>query len=104
MRPARLFRIASLGLFLGGATLTGCDDDATTPGDGGTSDTGVMVGDAAPTGDTAAPTGDGGASDMAAPTGDGGTTGDSAASDSAPATGDAGSDGAAATADASSTD
>ena len=102
MRASRLFRIASLGLFLGGATLTGCDDDATTPGDGGTSDTGVMVGDAAPTGDTAAPTADG-AADLAASTGDGGT-GDSAAGDSAPATGDAGPDGAAATADASSTD
>jgi hypothetical protein len=75
MRAANLLRIASLGLFLGGAALTGCGDDDETGKDGGSTSDAVATVDTA-TGDTA-PAGDGGVADTAA--GEGGTAGDTAA-------------------------
>jgi hypothetical protein len=95
MRAAELFRIASLGLFLGGATLAGCgssssssdggSDATVSTGDGSAGDTAVMTSDGGTTSDVStsgdvAPAGDTGAADVAA-AGDVATSGDGSATD-----------------------
>jgi len=100
MRAAQLFRIASLGLFLGGVSLAGCGDDAKSTTDGGPDAT-VSTGDGSTSTDTGT-TSDGGASSDVATTTDVAASGDGSADVAASGDGSAGD--TAAAGDGSATD